>query len=180
MTIPHYEKVNMGGIKAVFTEDQKHRASLFIPFLGRGDGRCLCVIGQNPSDANEEHADSTLYYLERLVFQSELEYSSLVMLNLFSRIDTNKDEIYDLERPETIEEFNRQLKCSEDVLLVTGAKKKDGGYHFGHKLRLLKPEFLTKNLLKISLDPDTSYPPHPGNPKILYSNYAVKLVPFCL
>lgn len=44
------------------------------------------------------------------------------------------------------------------------------------RLRQLRPLFAGKNLMQFDLA--TDFPPHPGNAKVLYSNFAVQLKPF--
>ncbi len=180
MVIYHYEKVDVENIVANFTHDRKHRASLFVPCIERNEGEQLCVIGQNPSDADEHHADKTIRYLEQLVFDNMPKYSSMIMLNLYSRIDTKKEEITDLERPETRKIFTKYLNSCTDILLVCGGTKKDGAYNFDKKLKSIKSLFSGKNLFKIDAGLNTIYPPHPGNPKILYNNFNVKFSPYGL
>jgi hypothetical protein len=171
MPIPHFEKVDCPNIIAEFTADKLHRSCLTIPFKNRNSGKQLCIIGQNPSDANEHHADKTIRYLEELVFRKYPKYSSIIMLNLYSRIDTQKQEIADLERPETIDILSKTIKNYTDFLLVYGASKKDGKYDFHQKYEDLKPLLKGKNVFKIDTKTNTNYPPHPGNPKIFYRNF---------
>ena len=170
MTIPHFEQVDRLNIIANFTEDMKHRSSLIIPFLNRSKDKTLCIIGQNPSDANENNADKTLKYLETFVYKNLPEYSKIIMLNLYSRIDTEKKSHSDLERMETYNELVKYINENNDFLLVFGASKKDGAYNFHSKLNDIKVQLKEKNLFKIDLKNNTEYPPHPGNPKITYTN----------
>lgn len=170
MTIQHYEQVDRLNIIANFTEDMKHRSSLIIPFLNRSKDKTLCIIGQNPSDANENHADKTLKYLEMFVYKNLPEYSRIIMLNLYSRIDTEKKSCSDLERTETYNELVKYINVNSDFLLVFGASKKDGAYNFHSKFNDIKVQLREKQLFKIDLKNNTKYPPHPGNPKITYAN----------
>ncbi|PHS39813.1 MAG: hypothetical protein COB07_05280 [Sulfurovum sp.] len=170
MTVPHFEQVDILNIIANFTEDMSHRSSLIIPFLNRSNDKTLCIIGQNPSDANEHHADKTLKYLEIFVYKNLPEYSRIIMLNLYSRIDTEKKSLSDLERTETYNELVKNIKENNDFLLVFGASKKDGAYNFHSKFDDIKAQLKEKKLFKINLKNSTEYPPHPGNPKITYSN----------
>ncbi len=175
MVIQHYKAVSHEDIEAKFTSDKKHRSYLFVPFLNRNNDRLLHVIGQNPSDANEVHADKTLHYLEKLIFDNHPEYSGIVMLNLYSRIDTNKTNTEDLDRPETIETFRNAIAFSTDVLFVTGASAKDGAFEFSKKIEEIKPLLNGRSIYRINTGSNTSYPPHPGNPKILYNKYTLRL-----
>lgn len=173
MVIPHFDKIDIEHVEATFTEDMRHRISLVIPFLDRATEKDLCIIGQNPSNANEHNADKTLRYLEEFVFRNLPEYSRIIMLNLYSRVDTNKEEVTDIERTESNEAFLRYIDKNSDFLLVFGAsaKKKEGAYNFPEKVNELMDVLSGKNVFKIDIQTNTNYPPHPGNPKITYSNY---------
>jgi hypothetical protein len=174
MNIPHSEKVDINNIIANFTNDLLHRSSLIIPFLERNTNKVICIIGQNPSNANQEHADKTLQYFENFIFQNLPQYSKIIMLNLYSRVDTQKEFTDDLEREETSKELFRYLKENSDFILAFGASKKDGAYDFYAKFEELKPLLNNKNIFKIDIG-NTTYPPHPGNPKIFYKNFDLKL-----
>ena len=83
--VPHFDKVNKADIKAQFFADRKHRASLYLPFTHRkAEEHVLCVIGQNPSEADENCADKTIRYVEELIYRTRSEYSALMILNLDS------------------------------------------------------------------------------------------------
>jgi len=170
MEIPHYEKVNNQNIIAVCTDDLNHRSSLKIPFNERNGDNYLCIIGQNPSVADEHKADKTVAYLEEFVFRNLPQYDGIIMLNLFSRFDTKKEYDTDLERTDTYNELVINIQNNSDFLLVFGAKKKDKAYDFYSKFQALKVFLKNKNLYKIDIGAN-SYPPHPGNPKILYNNF---------
>ncbi len=174
MSIQHYKKVDTNNIIANFTDDLLHRSSLIIPFLERDTDKTICIIGQNPSNANQEHADKTLEYFENFVFQNLPQYSKIIILNLYSRVDTQKEFNNDLERDETRKELFQYLEKNSDFLLAFGASKKDGAYNFYSKFEELKPFLNNKNIYKIDIG-NTNYPPHPGNPKILYNNFDLEL-----
>lgn len=174
MDIQHYEKVDIDNIVANFTDDLLHRSSLVIPLLERNTDKTICIIGQNPSHANQEHADKTLRYFENFIFQNLPQYSKIIMLNLYSRVDTQKEFKDDLEREETRKELCTYLKENSDFILAFGASKKDGAYDFHLKFRELIPLLNGKNIYKIDIG-NTNYPPHPGNSKIFYNNFDLKL-----
>ena len=167
--IPHFEKVDLNGIKADFSEDRSHRASLFIPFSERSCNRVLKVVGQNPSYANEIEADKTLRYVEEYVFRNLPEFSAILMLNLYSVIDTRKEKTQDLIRTDIDEKVFSVLSCSLDILFITGMLQKQGGYDFPDRMQQFSRAVRGKNILKIDIG--SMYPPHPGNPKIAYKNF---------
>ena len=91
-SVPHFEHVDLPNVRSRFFAERSHRAYLKIPFLGDRGSQTLCVIGQNPSAADERAADKTIRYLEELVFVRLKQYSQLVVLNLYSQVDTSKTE----------------------------------------------------------------------------------------
>ena len=104
------------------------------------------------------------------VYRNLPEYSKIIMLNLYSRIDTEKKSCSDLERTETYNELVKYINENSDFLLVFGASKKDGAYNFHLKFNDIKVHLKEKNLFKIDTKNNTEYPPHPGNRKITYTN----------
>ncbi len=77
-------------IAATFSDCGKFRYRLKINNPERGHGKLLCVIMQNPSDANEAKADKSVQFLERLIFNSgyqEFEdVSEMIIVNQFAFI----------------------------------------------------------------------------------------------
>ena len=93
---------------------------MVIPFQNRSNYKPLCIIGQNPSKANCFVADRTIYFLEEQIYNNYPEYSHLVILNLFTRIDTKKESTTDLLRPEFEDKYTEIIKNIDDVLLIFG------------------------------------------------------------
>lgn len=167
MIIPHAKCVNRGAIEARFSNDRLHRYSLKIPFLERTTGKLLCIVGQNPSEANEINADKTIHYLENFVFKNLPEYDGIVMLNLYTRMDKYKDKNEVLD-DRSDEKFKSALTKGSDVLLIIGKLKNEKAYKFKDRARQLRKDLEQTNLYKLAIN--TTYAPHPGNPKITYSN----------
>lgn len=163
--------VDIERIEAGFTVDRKHRMFLKIPFIGRTDECDLCVIGQNPSCANESFADSTVAYLEQYVHRNFPEYSAIIMLNLYSRVDTEKLYVNDITRQECQDILTEIIQLNNDFLIVWGKLVTKGNYNFLERANFVKPTLIRKHLLK--LDIGTQYAPHPRNRKIHLSNYTV-------
>lgn len=59
----------------------------------RTSGRTACVVMQNPSYANEEVADKSVQFMEKVVFEKGFQefagVSRLIVVNQFARIQTN-------------------------------------------------------------------------------------------
>ena len=126
-------------------------------------------MGQNPSKASIKVADKTLHYIERYVYENMPEYSQIIMLNLYSRLDTNKTATTDLIRLECERLFRSIIRENSDFLIVYGKLKNQGSYKFVKKSRLLKNHLKNKMVYKIDIG--SEYAPHPGNQKIYYGNY---------
>jgi hypothetical protein len=176
MRTPHFDQVDKSKITADFSSDRKHRSSLEMPFLNRTENKTLCVIGQNPSYANESVADKTLHYLQRLIYEKYPEYDRIVMLNLYSRIDTKKKETKNLLSLDAVRTFRTVIKENDNFLIVYGkfTSKKEGSYKFKKRAMQLKAMLKNKNVFKIDIG--TNYAPHPGNSKIYYGNYNCNFV----
>lgn len=169
MKVCHFNKVDLPNISEHFTSDGKHRSLLDIPLLNRPDGKTICIIGQNPSEANSKYADKTIHYLERYVYEKMPSYSRIMMLNLYSRLDTDKSATTDLLRFECEWVLRRIVRANTEFLIVFGQLKNQRAYKFPKKEELLKKNMKGKNVYKIDIG--SSYAPHPGNKAICYGNY---------
>lgn len=172
----HFAKVDIENIKVKFTNDLNHRAFLEIPFLNRKTENTLCIIGQNPSSAGKEFADRTILYLEKFVYEKLPKYSKIVVINLYSRIDTNKNNNEDLLREECTKYFDKIIDQHHDFLIVFGQLKNDRAFKFVDKARELRLKLIGKNIYKLDIGSD--YAPHPRNKKIFYGNYSYSLVKY--
>jgi hypothetical protein len=173
--IEHFNMVDKSAIQAKFFDNRKHRATLRLPFLERTNGRTLCIVGQNPSAADERVADKTIRYLEELIYRNHSEYDTLLILNLYSRVDSTKSATVDLLHADCAELFNRALSENDDFLLVYGQIRNEGAYMFPERAQIVANALKGKRIFK--LDVGTSYPPHPRNPRILFKNFSVALAP---
>ncbi|GAB3765606.1 hypothetical protein GCM10028796_23220 [Ramlibacter monticola] len=173
--VPHFEAVDLARVRAIFVRGGTHRALLKIPFRDRESKGTLCVVGQNPSDADEQRADKTVNYLERYVHAHLPEYGAMLMLNLYTRVDRHKA-AGDVEHRQA----DRILRCAirkhRDFLFVFGQVKNEGAYRFPERLEQLRPLFAGKRILQFDLG--TSFPPHPGNARIIYRNLEVGVKAF--
>lgn len=79
-------------MKAQFSECKKFRYRLTIENTAKKSGNSLCVIMQNPSIANTEIADKSVQFLERLVFEKQVELfkyvNTITIVNQFAYIQT--------------------------------------------------------------------------------------------
>lgn len=174
--VEHFNFVERNAIRSEFLVQRTHRATLFLPFRGRPIGKTLCVIGQNPSSADENVADKTIRYLEELIYRNHAEYVALLIVNLYSRVDTKKLATTNLLDEGCERLFNAALEEHEDFLLVYGKLKDQGAYRFPERAKVVAN--LLKGKRTFKLDIGTPYPPHPGNSKILYRNFELRIAPF--
>ncbi|MFL9610575.1 DUF1643 domain-containing protein [Methylobacillus sp. Pita2] len=174
--VPHFEHVDLPNIQSCFFDGRSHRAYLKIPFAGDRGKEKLCVIGQNPSAADEFKADKTIRYLEKLICLKHFQYRQLIVLNLYSQVDTTKTEQTNPLHPKCEELFNRILEEEANFLVVFGKLTNQGQYCFLDRVRQIEPLLRYKRVSKLNLD--TQYAPHPGNPKILYNNFNVDFSPY--
>lgn len=175
-SVPHFEHVDLRNVRSCFFDERSHRAYLQIPFAGDRGSQTLCVIGQNPSAADEHAADKTVRYLEELIFLRLKQYRQMVVLNLYSQVDTTKTEQTPPLHPECTKLFERFVADETDFLVVFGKLGNEQHYRFQDRAREVEPLLRSKHVFKLDLG--TSYAPHPGNRKIIYSNFDVGFVPY--
>lgn len=174
--IRHFDKVELDGVHAEFFADRQHRATLLIPFVERKTGRTICVIGQNPSEADEKNADKTIRYLEQYIFEKLPQFDRMLMLNLYSRVDTRKKETLNLNHQTCEQVLRSSIAAQQDFLMVFGQLKNQRSYRFQERVRELRPMFAGKRIYK--LDIGTKFAPHPGNSAIFYRNFAPKITSY--
>ncbi|NNK21591.1 MAG: DUF1643 domain-containing protein [Flavobacteriaceae bacterium] len=89
MTYRHLPQIKA---KAAFSDCRRFRYLLTLKNLRRKTGKTVCVIMQNPSVADEDIADKSVQFLEKLIFEKELpefrEVSQCIIVNQFARIQT--------------------------------------------------------------------------------------------
>ncbi len=91
MTYQHIAGVK---VTAKFSEDRKFRYRLEISLENPAHRtKTACVVMQNPSYADEEIADKSVQFMEKVVFQKNLpEFENvcrLIVVNQFAAIQTN-------------------------------------------------------------------------------------------
>ena len=175
-SVPHFEHVDLPNVRSCFFDERGHRAYLQIPFVGDRGSQTLCVIGQNPSAADEYAADKTIRYLEELIFLRLEQYRQMIVLNLYSQVDTSKTEQTPPLHQECKRIFERFVSDESDFLVVFGKLGNDEPYRFQDRARAVEPLLRSKRVFK--LDIGTPYAPHPGNRKIIYSNFDVGFAPY--
>jgi len=178
MNICHYQSVNTKDIKEKFLDYNKHRCYLEIPFKNRSGSKTICVVGQNPSNANKIYADKTLHYIERYIYEKFTNVSKMIMLNLYSRVDTKKNETENLNKLECERIVRRIIKENDTFLIIFGQLKNQKKYKFPKKAELLFKSLEDKTIYKIDIG--TTYAPHPGNSQIYYGNYCYKYTEYKL
>lgn len=175
-SVPHFSHVDLPSVRSCFFADRSHRAYLIVPFQGDRGDKTLCVVGQNPSAADEKEADKTIRYLEELVFSKFKEYRQIAVLNLYSQVDTWKSLSSNPLHPECSKIFLDIVNKESDFLMVYGKLVNGPYYRFLDRAKEISPLFRNKNAFKIDIG--TSYAPHPGNQRIIYSNFDLGFSPY--
>jgi len=92
----HYKHIDGVKVTALFSEenDLRYRYRLEIVLKNSlSSGKTACAVMQNPSCADENVADKSVQFLEKVVFQKCLpEFEGvqrLIIVNQFARIQTN-------------------------------------------------------------------------------------------
>ncbi len=90
-----YRHIEGTRVKAVFSDCRKYRYRLVIDLKdAAANGKTACVIMMNPSYANEEIADRSVQFMERVVLQRGLpEFKGvrrLIVVNQFAYIQTHQ------------------------------------------------------------------------------------------
>lgn len=173
--VDHYDKIDTQSIDFKFIQNQFFRAYLRIPLRQENREKVLCIIGQNPSHANQTICDRTVRYLEELIYL-KTTYTKIIILNLYPRVDTKK--IHDdVDNSECEIHFKTFIQNESDFLLVFGQPKTKKNYKFIERSKKVVSQLQNgnKNLYKLELG--TSYPPHPGNRLISYKKF-LKIVKF--
>lgn len=89
-----YKHIDGVDVKAVFSKCRKYRYRLDVDLReAPAGGKTACVIMMNPSYANEEIADRSVQFMERVVLQKNLEQfkgvRKLIVVNQFAYIQTH-------------------------------------------------------------------------------------------
>ena len=112
-------------ISTLFSEDCLFRYRLIVENPEKPHGKTLCVVMQNPSDADEYKADKSVQFLENLVFRKNNEIfrdiGRMIIVNQFAFVQKHGFE----GRAEHIGENNNEIisasiKASDIVLLAWG------------------------------------------------------------
>lgn len=86
--IAHFEQVDPGSVKAIFSKDQCFRYLLSLKFqnslMDRDRDKTAIVILKNPSAANEKMADATIRKVETYIYHSLPDVRNLHILNIFA------------------------------------------------------------------------------------------------
>jgi hypothetical protein len=92
-----YKHIDGVKVFAQFSKDKKYRYRLEIVSQSKpAQEETVCVVMQNPSRADEEVADKSVQFMEKVVFQKGLpEFCGvwrLIVVNQFAYIETNNFE----------------------------------------------------------------------------------------
>lgn len=133
-------------VKADFSRDRKYRYLLTVDLeKNSAKGKTACVIMMNPSYANEEIADKSVQFMERIVLQKNLPefkgVTRLIVVNQFAYIQTHQFKGLPHEvGPRNNAAIQKTFEESEIIILAWGCankfeERKDFAYGLLKKLR---------------------------------------------
>jgi len=149
---------HLDGLKvtAVFSDCKKFRYRLTIELPSIKNEKTICVIMQNPSDANSEVADKSVQFLEKLIFEKNYkelnEIGKIIIVNLYAFVQKKgfmgaKEYIGD----HNDREIKKAFKTSDIVLIAWGS---NNSFEDRKKSILtILSSFPSKNILKTKSHP---------------------------
>ena len=112
-------------VRAEFSNCKKFRYQLNIENTAKAKGDSLCVIMQNPSVADANIADKSVQFLEKLIFEKEVELfkniKTIIIVNQFARIQTKnfKGKARDIGSDNDIY-ISKAIDLSDIILIAWG------------------------------------------------------------
>ncbi len=126
--VSHFNRVNVEGIEAVFSDDMKYRYRLSIPFINeQSRTKTLAVILKNPSSADAIKADKTVQNVEKVVYKAFADVGQIEVLNLFALRGTYPKDVMeayldgiDIIGEENNNAFSQALMQSDYIVIAWG------------------------------------------------------------
>lgn len=119
----HIADVTVG---ACFSECGSFRYMLEVEHEKRKGNKTVCVIMQNPSVADEQKADRSVQFIEKLVFQKDYQEFSqagkLIVVNQFAYIQTKDFHGSDQLVGPHNDEYIREAIENSDIILIAWGK----------------------------------------------------------
>lgn len=143
-------------VKAKFSDCKKFRYRLTIENTLKENGSTLCVIMQNPSIAGNTIADKSVQFLEKLIFEKEVEQftnvKTITVVNQFAYVQTKGF----IGSPKKIGEENdshirHAIKISDIVLVAWG--KTNPYSERQNAIHAIIKDYPKKSLLKTKAHP---------------------------
>ncbi|QBA63222.1 DUF1643 domain-containing protein [Muriicola soli] len=114
-------------VKAVFSECLQFRYCLTLTDLRKNSQRTVCVIMQNPSIADEQVADKSVQFLEKLIFYKNLaefkQVGRILIVNQFARIQTRDFKGRSADIGKDNHAYLKNAICSSDIVLIAWGKR---------------------------------------------------------
>ena len=114
-------------ISSCFSEDARFRYLLVAEDQNKSEGKTICVIMQNPSDADDEKADKSVQFLEHLIFDKGYnefqDVRKMIIVNQYAYIQKHN---FTGETSLIGEKNNRIINESieeSDIVLIAWGKK---------------------------------------------------------
>lgn len=119
-----YRHIDVVKANAIFSECKSYRYRLDISLINpnESDTKTVCAIMQNPSVANEEIADKSVQFLEKLIFTKNIQQFSnvkkLIVVNQFAFVQTNEFSGQDIHIGTENDSHIREAVSEADIILV--------------------------------------------------------------
>lgn len=119
---------HLAGLKvtAVFSDCGKYRYLMEIKRVQETSGKQVCAIMLNPSIANENQADKSVQFLEKLIFEKPSTYfkdiNELTIVNLFAHIQTRNFQGNPRQVGSLNDYYLQQAISKADIVLIAWGK----------------------------------------------------------
>ena len=143
-------------VKAKFSNCKKFRYQLTIKNTTKTSGNSLCVIMQNPSVANAKFADKSVQFLEKLIFEKEVELfrnvKTITVVNQFAYVQTNGFVGSPNKIGKENDNFIRQAIQDSDIVIVAWGKT-NAYPERQNKIKAILKQYPTKIILATKKHP---------------------------
>ena len=143
-------------VKSKFSDCKKFRYQLTIENTAKTSGNTLCVIMQNPSVASAKFADKSVQFLEKLIFEKEIELfeniKTITVVNQFAYIQTKDFKGASSKIGKENDSFIRQAIEDSDIVIVAWGKTNSYSER-RNVIHAILQDYPKKRLLKTRVHP---------------------------
>ncbi len=121
-----YKHIPYVFVQAKFSDCKKFRYQLTIENTAKTNGSSLCIVMQNPSVATAKFADKSVQFLEKIIFEKEVELfrnvKTIIVVNQFAYVQTNGFIGSTNKIGKENDNFIRQAIQDSDIVIVAWGK----------------------------------------------------------